>query len=380
MEQEKRENIFTLRIPEIGYEGSVSVKVIKKCRCKISFPAKNFNQLVELVKQAEEMLTTNNYTHVEDRISIIRGIYYGTIWSLDYTNEKSAARNWAFDNYTGSKVVADARKVLKCSEDCKANLFNSLYNSFEIFDSKYKAVDFGHLIIGLDSRRSWISENWSVPIQGATGLEANTWVGDLGGGVGFLSMKRITQPNRRAKTLFPIGGSSYGAMVNLEGDVAAYVVGMDTEEQDEIVDMTDNFDTIHEALSDYFGVKWNNRAFYFLKMLGGEFSNCTLTNRDEIIEDCAEVLASFAQVYIAIRIKEKGWGGGELLANASQYFNGAAKEVASIFIDGLIHTVDNPNDMITARTDPEPTKKGNSTIKQLENLGDKLYKQYKKYD
>ncbi len=30
MEQEKRENIFTLRIPEIGYEGSVSVKVIKK--------------------------------------------------------------------------------------------------------------------------------------------------------------------------------------------------------------------------------------------------------------------------------------------------------------------------------------------------------------
>ena len=30
MAQEERENIFTLRIPEIGYEGSVSVKVIKK--------------------------------------------------------------------------------------------------------------------------------------------------------------------------------------------------------------------------------------------------------------------------------------------------------------------------------------------------------------
>jgi len=25
-----KENIFTLRIPEIGYEGSVSVKVVKK--------------------------------------------------------------------------------------------------------------------------------------------------------------------------------------------------------------------------------------------------------------------------------------------------------------------------------------------------------------
>lgn len=30
MKEEKRQNIFTLRIPEIGYEGSVSVKVVKK--------------------------------------------------------------------------------------------------------------------------------------------------------------------------------------------------------------------------------------------------------------------------------------------------------------------------------------------------------------
>lgn len=40
MKEEKRQNIFTLRIPEIGYEGSVSITVIVK-KCRIAFDVDN---------------------------------------------------------------------------------------------------------------------------------------------------------------------------------------------------------------------------------------------------------------------------------------------------------------------------------------------------
>ncbi|MCP2025456.1 hypothetical protein L1276_000596 [Flavobacterium sp. HSC-32F16] len=187
------------------------------------------------------MLIQNGQDDMGSRINTLRGIYYGTEWSLDYSVEKSSARNFAFNRYTGCNVDADARKVLKCSEDCKANLYKSLFDSPEVFENQYKAVDFGHLIIGLDSRRGWRARNVSIPTQGGTGLELNNWVGDLGGGTANLSLQRVTKSKSRAKTLFPVGGHSYGAMVNLEGDVAAYVVGMDENSPNKISDATDYF-------------------------------------------------------------------------------------------------------------------------------------------
>lgn len=176
--------------------GRIFINQSDKCTCTVFRPAKNFKELISLVKQSEEILVSNGYENINDRISILRGIYYGTEWSLDYINEKSDARNFAFDLYTFSKVTADARKALICSSTCRGNLFESLINSFEIFDSKYKAIDFGHLIIGLDSRRSWSAIN--TPLNGGTGLENNTWVGDLGGGVAKLSLDRVDYPNKRA--------------------------------------------------------------------------------------------------------------------------------------------------------------------------------------
>ncbi|GGX18062.1 hypothetical protein [Aquimarina muelleri] len=355
-------NTFELIIDgEVKATASIEVK---DCCCEKSKPAKSFTQLVELVKQAEEVLVENGYDDMGDRISIIRGIYYGTEWSLDYKNEESKVRNNVFTLYTGSSVVADAREVLKCSEDCEADLFNSFFNSFEVSDSNYKAVDFGHLIIGMDSRRSWTSK--TVSLNGGTGLENNTWVGDLGGGTAKLALDRVKNPSKRSRTMFPISGSSYGAMVNLEGDIAAYVVGMDEESDSKIDDPTDNFEMIHEALKDYFDNKWDKRSYYFLKMLKGDFKDGKLINKDKLIENCAEIFEDFAFYYAALRYTK------EELAPASSYFYPASQEMASIFIDGLIHVVDNPKDMIARRTNPSPEPKTESNVNKIENAIEKI--------
>ncbi len=365
-------NIFELII-DGEVKATTSIE-IQDCCCEKSKPAKNFKQLVELVKQGEDNLILNGYDDVGDRISIIRGIYYGTEWSLDYNVEKSTLRNIAFNiPYTGSFVTADARQKLKCSEDCEADLFNSLYNSFEVFENKYKAIDFGHLIIGMDARRNWRAKTLHIPTQGANGLEICTWVGDLGGGAGKLSLDRVQKPLKRSKTLFPILGNSYGAMVNLEGDIAAYVVGMNVNNESEVDDPTNNFDTIHEALQDYFDNKWDKRAYYFLKMLNGTFDKSNrLVNREELVDYCTDHFTSFSAWYLGARLKDKGVGSWEDFQKAAPHFESVAKEVSSIFIDGLIHVVEKPKDMITARTDPDPKPKNTTETNLFERFKNKL--------
>jgi hypothetical protein len=349
----------------------------KICTCIISKKAVNFKTLIELVKQAEEMLIQNGQNDMGTRINTIRGIYYGTLWSMDYRSEQSTNRNSAFTVYTGSTVEFDAREVLKCTENCKSQLFESLIASPEVFENTYKAVDFGHLIIGLDSRRSWRSKNVKILTQGGTGLELNTWVGDLGGGTGTLSKQRITNPKKRAKTIF-LDKHSYGAMANLEGDIAAYVVGMDEKNPSEITDCTNNFRTIHEALQDYFYKKWNRRTFYFMAMLGADVSDNVLSyDIDKLLKQIAEKFNDFARWYLGNRMKDKNSGGIEDFAKASNHFKPVSEEIASIFVDGLRHVIKKPEDMITSRTDPEPRSMEESTTSKIYEKGVELIKKTK---
>jgi hypothetical protein len=344
----------------------------KICTCKTSQKATNFKTLLVLVKQAEEMLILNGQKDMGTRINTIRGIYYGSMWSMDYKSEQSTNRNSAFTVYTGCGVTHDAREVLKCVKVCKSNLFESLIASPEVFDNAYKAVDFGHLMIGLDSRRSWNSINVKIPTQGGTGLELNTWVGDLGGGTGTLSRQRISNPKKRAKTIF-MDKHSYGSMVNLEGDIAAYVVGMNEKKPGNIVDSTDNFKSIHEALQDYFDKKWNKRAFYFMAMLGVNISENVISyNIDELTQNCAEKFNDFARWYLGNRMRDKGFGGLEDFAKASNFFKPVSYEISSIFIEGLRHVIRKPEDMITYRTDPDPKPLEESTTNNIYNKSEEL--------
>lgn len=358
--------------------GTPANAVEKECTCKVSKKATNFKSLLALVKQAEEMLIANEQTSMGDRINTLRGIYYGSVWSMDYSKEASTNRNTAFTIYTGCSVKYDARVALKCSNKCKAKLFESLFDSPEVFDSPYKAVDFGHLVIGLDARRSWTAKNIKIPTQGGTGLELNTWVGDLGGGTATLSKQRVSTPQKRAKTMFT-SQHDYGAMVNLEGDIAAYVVGMDDKNPGDIVNPTVQFTTLHEALQDYFDHKWDKRAFYFMAMLGAEVSGNVLKyDKDELVADCAKKFDDFAVWYLGNRMKDKKSGGIDDFANASKNFKPASEEIASIFIDALIHVVSKPGDMITARTDPNPKPAEDSVIHSMKKGTDDLLEKSKK--
>lgn len=340
----------------------------KECKCKVSKRATSFKSLVDLVKQAEEMLIANGQLEMETRINTIRGIYYGTTWSLDYAVEKSKTRIRGFNLYTNCVVKYDARVALKCTEKCKAQLFHSLYSSYEIHDSHSRSLDFGHLIIGLDSRRSILNR------YSPRGLENNTWVGDLGGGVGTLSKQRIANKNRRASTIFE-GKHSYGAVSNLEGDIAAYVVGMDDKKPNDIVNPTTNFGSIHEALQDYFANKWQRRTFYFLAMLGAKVvGNKVIYRKDQLVKKCSDKFESFALQYLGVRMADRNTGDLEAFTESSDNFKTTAEEIASIFVDALIHVVQNPQDSIAARIDPDPGKSEETSISKMYRRSRELYK------
>lgn len=53
-------------------------------------------------------------------------------------------------------------------------------------------------------------------------------------------------------------------------------------------------------------------------------------------------------------MKDKNSGGLDEFNNGSGHFKPLSEEVASIFIDGLLHVINNPKDMIIARTNPDP--------------------------
>lgn len=355
-----------------------------KCTCKQFFKANSFKSLVELVKSAEEMLIKNGLDDIGDRINCIRGIYYGAVWSLDFQQEKSANRNRGFYIYTTFRVENDARKLLKCSDNCNSNLFNALYQSPEVVESYTRVTDFGHLMIGLDARRSYISRFVNLP-YGGTGLENVTWIGDIGGGAGMLAYKRVTNPIIRAKKLVFDSLHDYGCSVNIEGDIAGYVTGRDEIEWKDISNPEDNMEYIYKGLENYFSKPvWTSRVNSFLGMLGAEFENGALKNRDEVLEGLIDSVEGFAQFYIAIRVIDNNKDKDNLIKSFG-YIKSCSKEVSEIFLDAVLDLRTHPNSYkFRAVTDPEPTivdnfelenasKKANEIIEKVKKMLTKVY-------
>ena len=129
---------------------------------------------------------------------------------------KSDGRNLAFNAFTGNfSKPKDPRPYL--GED----LFELLVQSPEVTDGS-RTFDWGHAIIGMDARRRFSSRGLAL-INGSTGLESVTWIGDLGGGAGKLAWDRVNHPNTRALDKFR--GSHFGGRTNLEGDIGGYLIG-----------------------------------------------------------------------------------------------------------------------------------------------------------
>jgi hypothetical protein len=340
-------------------------------QCATSYKkAATFQELIDLVRAAESRLAAAGITMPKDQIHSLRGIYYGTTWSLDYSVEKSTTRNEGFQRFTrpsmdpATSVPSDVRSILDC------HLFEALQDSQDMVDPSGRQIDFGHLIIGLDARfDASFSSNVTYPVPlpigsynvslGGTGTELVTWLGDLGGGAASLAIKRAGAPGTSASTVFT--GSDYGGSINLEGDVAASVLATAGRSALTTPDLKPGR-RLSDALADYLlpaaaGTNWKDRSATFLSMNGGVFdASGALTNRAALIAAFAAKIRIFACNYLASRVKDKHITVG-IAKGAGNHVTGAAQEVATAFIDALEGS-GKSGSQIAAKHFPAPTPAG----------------------
>jgi hypothetical protein len=318
---------------------------------KVHQPAKDFRRLIELVRATEEQLIANGHDDVEDRIHIIRGIYYGTPWSADYQGEQSRVRNTGFNAFTTSSRPRDPRPFLK------NNLFESMRQSRDVQDG-VRFIDFSHLIIGMDARRNSLARTMPMPVQGGTGLELCTWLGDLGGGAGMLAKDRTTSPSSPVLNRFT--GLDFGGSNNLEGNIAGYVIARDKSSDkgpSELVIPKPKW--IADILEDYLSpgspsTEWTDRCTVFLKMMGGEFTGHKLSNHDALTERLAAQIAQFGSVYLWNRLRQKNQLTASLLEASYLHIVGVAKEVAQVFVSALVYSHEHQGIRLKARNPAPP--------------------------
>ncbi len=337
--------------------------------------ARNFKELIGLIRVAEQKMTDHGVTDILDRISMLRGIYYGTPWSMDFLKEKSTTRNNGFQIFTASMMPADPRPALG------QELFAALQNSAEVKDGS-RSLDVGHTIIGLQARASFTSRSVPLP-TGGTGLETSTWLGDIGGGAGMLAYKRISNPKMRAKTLFT-NEHDYGASVNLEGDVAGYLIASETPPFTGPCDLAfKNKPSLADALTAYLDAGsdlWKNRAGYFLSMNSATFdASGAITNKDAVMKSIAGKIEIFAVPYITVRLKDNHALTSNIIFSILRHVPGIATEISKIFVEALLDNHKHKGSTIVGTSDPNPsdpahTKADNSVIDKIFDTIDGLFK------
>ncbi len=327
--------------------------------------ANSFRELIDLVRDAETELINCGVNDVGERVNILRGIYYGTPWSRDYgTRQQSHIRNQMFNVYSGT---GQPRNPLECM-DC--GTFLGLSASQDLEDSgSGRHVDVGHLLIGMDARRSWTARNVTQPIGQVTGLEAATWAGDLGGGAAQLAMRRATSSDTVLATRY-FRGSNYGGSINIEGDVAGYAVGAGPlSAGDAPALVIASGDTIADTLEAYFfgdenqPAGWNSRCTTFLTAVGGTFDgDGNLSNRSLVKEYLTEQTHDFGCWYMVNFQRQHSGMNAEALENASRHIVGASEEIAEVFLAALEHCAANPGQRLGAsRSAPTPSPPGDTS-------------------
>lgn len=300
--------------------------------------AKSFSELVSLVRQAEAKLVATGVSDPGHRLLMLRGIYYGPAWSLDYKVERSAIRNLGFQIFTGFEDPPDPRPALG------EQLFNDLQASAEVSD-RGKLFDVGHALIGVDARRSVAARGFTIPTQGGTGLDIVTWLGDLGGGAAALAWRRSTSPNRSVSTIFPASGSDYGASVNLEGDVGGFLIGRQGAavgppifaKGQGVVEILERYLPVGTSTVD-----WQSRCADFLRLMGGSVSGqSTLANPGPLISAIGQKIETFAVSYMTQRFIVGQQKVGKQIGAACAHLHGAAVEVAGVFVQALVRSMKN---------------------------------------
>lgn len=332
---------------------------------------KSFAGIVTLIRKAElQLIKGANQTDPNTRVCTLRGIYYGTEWSLDYKVERKRSeagarvRNLGFLTYTGGNLPADPRPVLG------ETMVNDLQGSQSIHDLGY-GIDVGHMLIGMETRTSAALRTKTFTGQGGTGLEIVTWLGDLGGGAASLARKRITAPGTSVQVIFNNNTSDYGVMDNLEGDISGYLVacgatpGGATTFSGSIADALETYAPLSKNR-----VQWNSRASRFTTALGGKVSPKGITNPLDLVTALTAKLYEFAVWYAATRWIPSGELLGPDAVKACVHMKGAAKEVATVFAQTLHRAILAPTTPVQAAVPyPPPSAPGPCESELLKRAG-----------
>jgi hypothetical protein len=186
-----------------------------------------------------------------------------------------------------------------------------------------------------------------------------TWLGDLGGGAASLAIRRASAASTSASTVFT--GSDYGGSINLEGDVAAFVVataGSPTAPAAPVFPAVGG--RLSDALREYLtpgaatSAAWTNRARTFLTLYGGALDPTThaLTNRAALVAAFATKIQTFACNYLASRVRDHHITFADARI-AARHIVPASQEVATAFM-GALEVSSASGARIEATTFPSP--------------------------
>lgn len=329
-------------------------------------PVRGFQQLIDLIRQIETQLIACGMSDVGKRLNLMRGVFYGTPWSRDFnTSQQSHSRNQMFNLYSGT---TQPRNPIECV-DC--GLFLSLGESQDVSDGSRK-VDVGHMLIGMDARRSYMARNLTQPLGQVTGLEATTWAGDLGGGAARLAMARRNGSPVLATRFFR--ETDYGGSINLEGDVAGYAAGAASTTTGSVPSLAiPTGSGVADTLELYLiGIPatpttpvvprgWDSRCTTFITAVGGTFNNVgALTNRPQVLAYLAEQIHDFGCWYM-VTYKSSNPLILQQMEEASRHMVGAANEVAEVFLSALENCHNNPGSPLTAGSAPPVTPIGSQS-------------------
>lgn len=313
--------------------------------------ARSFTALVALLRRAERALAGAGITDAKQRLQALRGLFYGTPWSVDFRAERSQIRNLGFTIFTGFGMPPDPRKALG------TRLTADLQASQDVRDRGGRLIDVGHTMIGMESRTSAAARNLTIPTQGGTGLEIVTWLGDLGGGAANLAWRRAaggSVARRSVSHVFNSNGSDYGASINLEGDVAGYLVG--TRVGSGLVEPLIGGPTgIADAFENYLpsgrgsSARYDARARDFLGIMGARFNGGAMTNRADVVSEIAEKIADFSQAYMLQRYIVGQGRSRSRVETACTHVIGASGEIAEVFVSALEAVADGSSDFLRGR-------------------------------
>ena len=311
-------------------------------------PARDFDGMIQLLGLAGRRLREGGLA-LPQRLKTLRGLYYGSSFSLDFERRRSRLRNLGFNFYLQSRPPRDPTVLLG------ADLVRALKDSAVIRDGR-RSMDVGHLIIGLAARQRRVTRHWRIPGQGGSGLELATWLGDLGGAAGLLALARLDAPATRARDLL-FSPEGYDLRPNLEGDMAAYLVACADDGARGAAPLG-RLDTVAEGLQDYLDRDWDRRFRRFVPRLGATPREGGGIGSDAWRRALGGKIFTFGSSYTLFRLWQEDRLRRPTVAAAARRLEGAAVELGAIFVDWLETGM--RGETGAAALDPEPSPPGNT--------------------